>query len=167
MSRYFQIHGKQPVKKYKRHGRTKQSQKDETNINLLLERAAREGTMSHLEKYGGVYADYSEYDFEGHKNQIAEMQSMFEELPAEVKREFQQSPKAFFDFVTDEKNAEDLPRLLPELAKQGTQLPPVGQIQTRQDSSPAEQEPQAPAPSGALNTSPPALEAQEPSTDGQ
>lgn len=118
-----------PQPKYTRHGRTKQSQKDETDINKLLDRAGREQTLSHLEKYQGNYGDFTGYDFEKHINTIAEGQSIFEALPAEVKREFEQSPKKFFAFVTNPDNAERLPEVLPQLADRGTQLPQINQVQ--------------------------------------
>lgn len=138
MSMYFKKHGKPEIRTYSEHGRTKQSQKDDTDINKLLERAGREGTLSHLEKYQGTYGNFAGYDFETQARIMAEGQTIFEELPAELKREFHQSPQAFFEYVTDPANADDLPKKLPQLADRGRQLPPVGQIQTRQASPPAE-----------------------------
>ncbi len=123
MSLYYGEHGKPEVRKYKLHGRTKQSQKDECDINKLLERSAREGGLSHLDKYQAKYEDYSNYDFEEHTKKIAEMASCFEELPGETKREFNQSPDEYFAFVTDPANVAELPRLLPEIANRGNYFP--------------------------------------------
>ncbi len=125
MSAYYGKHGKAEVRKYKLHGRTKQSQKDECDINKLLEKQARAGTISHLDRYQGQYADFSKYNFEEHTNKIAEMATCFENLPAETKREFNQSPDEFFEFVTNPENVENLPRLLPEIANRGDYFPPV------------------------------------------
>ncbi len=150
MSAYYGKHGKPEVRKYKLHGRTKQSQKDETDINKLLERSARDGTLSHLEKYQAQYADYSDYDFETHVKTMANGQTMFEELPAEIKREFHQSPQEFFEFVNNPANSSDLPRLLPELANQGTQMPQVGVIQTRPTEEASEPETAPPADTTAV-----------------
>ncbi len=131
MSLYYQKHGKPEVRKYTQHGRTKQSQKDECDINKLLERSAREGGLSHLDKYQAKYGDFSGYNYEEHICKIAEMQTCFEDLPAEIKREFNQSPDEFFEFVTNPANIDRLPELLPEIANRGNYFPPVGQIQTR------------------------------------
>ncbi len=123
MSAYFGKHGKPEVRKYKLHGRTKQSQRDECDINKLLERYQRDASLGHLEKYQGVYGNYADYDFENHVTKIAEMQTIFEQLPAEVKKDFGQKPDKFFEFVTDPANAERLPELLPEIANQGRYFP--------------------------------------------
>lgn len=150
MSRAYHLNGDKPVKiKYTKHGRTKQSQLDETDINKLLERSARENTLSHLEKFQSVYADFSDYDFEKHITQIAEGQSIFEQLPAETKREFGQSAQRFFEYVTDPANSQDLAEKLPELAKRGTQLPAVDKIQSRAPEEPVEA-PKEPTPTIAM-----------------
>ncbi len=146
MSLYFMEIGKPEVRKYTKHGRTKQSQKNETDINLLLERSAREGTMSHLEKYEAQYADYSDFNFEGHINTISRGQTIFEELPAEVKREFEQSPAKFFRYVTDPANSDNLAVLLPKLAARGTQMPQVGVIEQRSSDAETETETSPTAP---------------------
>ncbi len=123
MSAYFAKHGKPEVRKYKLHGRTKQSQRHECDINKLLERYQRDASLGHLEKYGGQYGNYADYDFENHVTKIAEMNTIFEQLPAEVKKDFGQKPDKFFEFVTDPANAERLPELLPEIANQGRYFP--------------------------------------------
>ncbi len=136
MSMYFAKHGKPEVRKYTPHGRTKQSQKDECDINKLLERSAREGSLSHLDKYQARYGDFSDFDFTEHAIKMAEGQTIFENLPAEVKKEFDQSPDKFFEFVTNPENVNDLPRLLPEIANRGEFFPPVDIIQTREPEAP-------------------------------
>lgn len=127
MSAYFGKHGKPEERKYTPHGRTKQSQKKECDINLLLERNARSGALSHLDKYQPMYGDYSDYDFEHHINMITGGQTIFEHLPAEVKREFHQSAQKFFEYVTDPENQERLPELLPQIANRGNYFPSVTQ----------------------------------------
>ncbi len=140
MSEYYAKHGKPEKRKYTQHGRTKQSQKDECDINKLLERSARSGSLSHLDKYQAVYGDFTNYDFQENQMKIAQAGTIFEELPAEIKREFKQSPAKFFEYVTDPENAERLPQLLPEIANRGNYFPPIGQ-QQRPPEPP--QEPQA------------------------
>ncbi len=119
MSAYFGEHGKPEVRKYKLHGRTKQSQRHECDINMLLERYQRDASLGHLEKYGGQYGNYADYDFENHVTKIAEMNTIFEQLPAEVKKDFGQSTNKFFEFVTNPENQGKLAELLPEIANQG------------------------------------------------
>ncbi len=148
MSAYFGKHGKPEVRKYTPHGRTKQSQAAECDINKLLERAARDGSLSHLDEFGGTYGSFEGYDFEKHVTKIAEGQSIFENLPAEIKREFAQSPQRFFEYVTNPDNLERLPELLPEIADRGNYFPSV-EITKENDPLPDEvlkKEPTAPQP---------------------
>ncbi len=151
MSRYFQLNGKQPTKKYTKHGKTVQSQKEECDINRLLERSARSGAASHLQTYENQYGNFEGYDFEKNVNIIAEGQTIFERLPAEVKREFNQSPQEFFEYVTNEENKDRLPELLPQIANQGNflmgldppttttaEIPSREQVQPEEEQSPPE-----------------------------
>ncbi len=111
----------QPDKEYN-DGRTKQSFKDETDIQKIMARADRAGTISHLEKFEGTYADFSDFDFHEQTTKLSKGREIFDALPAEVRREFGQSPAAFFAYVNDVANKDDLAEKLPDLAKPGQQL---------------------------------------------
>ncbi len=109
------------VKKYT-DGRTKQSFKNECDINLIMQRAAKGGTISHLTKYEGIYADFSNFDFFEQTQMLTRGREVFDDLPAEVRREFGQSPAAFFAYVNNPANKDDLANKLPGLAAPGNQL---------------------------------------------
>ena len=104
-------------------GRTKQSFKDQTNINKIMAKAARGGTISHLAKHGAVYGDFSDIDdlLTAHKR-LERGKEIFNDLPGEIKREFQNSPRKFFNYVNDPANAGNLANVLPQLAQVGNQL---------------------------------------------
>ncbi len=155
MSAYFAKHGKPEKRKYSQHGRTKQSQKNQCDINKLLEKAARSGSLSHLDKFEARYGDFSDFDFTEHAIKMAEGQTIFENLPGEVKREFDQSPDKFFKFVTDPQNAEKLPELLPAIANRGEYFPPIGIIQTRAPDAPETPTTGATPPQAATVDTPP------------
>lgn len=97
-------------------GRTKQAFKDETDVNFIINKHARMGTLSHLEQWGGQYGDLTGFDFQEAQNQIAKANSMFEELPAQVRNKFANSPEKFFEYVNHPDNKDDLATKLPELA---------------------------------------------------
>lgn len=103
-------------------GRTKQSFKDETDIQKIMARADKAGTISHLQKYEGVYADYSDFDFAQQINDLAKGRQIFEDLPAELRREFHQDPDEFFAYVNDPANIDKLDQKLPALAAPGKQV---------------------------------------------
>ncbi len=105
-------------------GRTKQCHKDECDIVKIMARFDKTGTISHLEKFEGVYADYSDFDFHMQTNKLTKGREIFDALPAELRREFGQSPARFFKYVNDPENHDDLRKKLPGLAKPGQQLPP-------------------------------------------
>ncbi len=103
-------------------GRTKQAFKDETDINKILQRAQKAGTMSHLQKYEGTYGDFADFDFLDANVQLTKGREIFDALPSELRTEFGQSPAAFFAYVNDPANAEDLKKKLPALAEPGRQM---------------------------------------------
>ncbi len=104
-----------------RDGRTKQAFKDECDIEKIMARAEKAGTISHLEKFEGVYADFSDFDFFTQTQKLTRGREIFDELPAELRREFDQSPAKFFEFVNDPSNVAELRKKLPALAAPGTQ----------------------------------------------
>ncbi len=103
-------------------GRTKQSFEAETNIQKIMARADRTGTISHLEKFEGVYADFSDFDFHTQNTMLSKGREIFDELPAELRQEFGQSPANFFAYVNDPANVDELRKKLPALAAPGRQI---------------------------------------------
>lgn len=108
-------------KKVYNDGRTKQAFKDETDINRIMQRAQATGTLSHLAKYQPQYGDFGNFDFFEAQLNLTRGREIFDALPAEIRREFNQSPGDFFKFVNDPANADNLHKVLPGLAKPGRQ----------------------------------------------
>ncbi len=102
-------------------GRTKQSFKNSTDINKILHKAQKTGVISHLAKYEPLYGEFGAFDFTEAQNTLARADTMFNELPHEVRSEFDQSPQKFFDFVNKPENVGKLGELLPALAAPGRQ----------------------------------------------
>lgn len=102
-------------------GKTKQAFKDECDINRILQRAQKTGTVSHLAKHQAVYGDFANFDFERNLNAITRGREIFDDLPSELRKEFHQNPGEFFRYVNDPANADRLPELLPQLAQPGRQ----------------------------------------------
>ncbi len=140
-------------------GRTKQSFKDSTDINKILARAQKTGTISHLAQHGASYGDFADFDFTEAQNALARGKSIFEGLPSEVRAEFGQSPQAFYQYVNDPVNAGKLNELLPALAEPGRQLM---SLKTGAD-EPSETLESSPADAGEDKTAAPVAEA--PGTD--
>ena len=104
-------------------GRTKQCHADECNIEKIMARYNVTGTISHLAKYEGSYADFSDFDFHEQTTMLTRGREIFDALNAELRQEFGQSPAAFFAYVNDPANVNELRKKLPGLAQPGQQLP--------------------------------------------
>ncbi len=102
-------------------GRTKQTFKDETDINKILARAQKTGTISHINQFQGSYGDFSDFDFFENTLMLTRGREIFDALPSELRNEFQQNPSDFFQYVNDPANKDRLEELLPGLAAPGRQ----------------------------------------------
>lgn len=115
---------KRPKIKYD-DGRTKQAFKDSCDINKILKKHAKAGTLSHLTEYGGQYGDFSGFDFFEAQNTLARAREIFDALPSEVRKDFGNQPANFFEFANDPANVDRLDELLPQVAEPGSYFPRV------------------------------------------
>ena len=107
---------------------TKQSFKDQCDINRVLDRAKRGASLSHLENYQGEYGDFSDWDENTYQDMLLDISranSVFYDLPAELRAEYGNNPGKFFSFVNDPANKDRLEEIFPVLAAPGRQLPDV------------------------------------------
>lgn len=104
-------------------GRTKQSFKNSTDIQKILAKAQKIGSLSHLAKFEGQYGDFESFDYHEAQTMLANGNSIFSALPAELRKEFGQDPGKFFEFVNNPENVGKLGTIFPELAKPGRQMP--------------------------------------------
>lgn len=106
---------------------TKQSFKDQCDINRVLDRAKTGAGLSHIANYGGMYGDFSDWDantYEDMRNQLARGESIFNDLPAELRAEFDNNAGKFFEEV-NKRTPEELEELFPVLSQPGLQFPDV------------------------------------------
>ncbi len=99
---------------------TKQAFKDDTDINVMLAKMQKGGSLSHLQKYEGQYGDFSEFDFLDAQLQLTRGREIFDALPIEMKKEFGQSPAEFFAFVNNPANKDRLKELYPQINAPGS-----------------------------------------------
>lgn len=90
-----------------------QSMKDECDINKILAQYERTGVITHTAKGNPTYGDFlASADYQEGLNAILKANDMFMDLPAKVRKSFDNDPAKFLAFAQDEKN-------LPELQKLG------------------------------------------------
>lgn len=80
-------------------GRTKQSFKDQCDINFIMARYLKGGVVDHLARHGGQYGDVSPLSFHEAMNIVAKSQEMFNDLSSDVRKRFANDPAAFLEFV--------------------------------------------------------------------
>lgn len=92
-------------------GKTKQSFKDETDINKIMARFQTTGAIQHFNSHSPRYGDASAMDFREAMTLIVEAQTMFDALPSSLREKFSNSPEKFLNFVNDPANSEEMVEL--------------------------------------------------------
>lgn len=87
---------------------TQQHSKDEVDINKIMARYIKTGVIDHVAKYQPQYLENTDIDYHESQNIILKADRMFSELPSSVRREFNNDPAKFLEFVSDEENHEKL-----------------------------------------------------------
>jgi len=113
MNKKFKIRSRAPGSErvqLKMYGKTitKQSFKDDCDINKIMDRFVKTGVLDHVREHGPEYGFASSDDFKASMEIIAKAQTMFEELPSKIRTKFENDPAKFLDFVQDEKNTKEM-----------------------------------------------------------
>jgi len=98
---------------------TKQSFKDECDINTIMSRYQSTGELPDLARSAPQYLDATGFDYQEMQNQIVEAQNLFDALPSKVRNRFANNPAEFIDFCSDPANRSEL--LSMGLLKEGSQ----------------------------------------------
>jgi len=85
-------------------GRTKQAFKDECDINKIMARYIKTGTLEFATRNEGRYGDCTGMQYEEACYRVAAAKSLFNELPAELRNRFDNEPGQFLAFVQDDRN---------------------------------------------------------------
>lgn len=121
---------------------TQQHMKKECDINFIVSQFRKTGMISHAKQYEGSYEDYDAIDFHQAMNIIADANSMFESVPAQVRAEFDNDPGQFVKFVTNPANKD-------EMVKMGLMRAPLGKLELPDVPPEPSDQPPADAPSEA------------------
>jgi len=111
--------------------RTKQSFREETEINNIVAQYRATGLIEHVNKHGPKYGEMPSHDdFKEAMDVVTSSRSMFNELPAGMRNRFGNDPAQFLDFVGDDKNRDEMIEMglispEPDLVGDGT--PPAGE----------------------------------------
>lgn len=93
-------------------GQTKQSFKDECDINNIMKRYNATGAITHLNMRTPEYGDFSSpLDFQSALNTVMEGEAMFADLPSYLRDRFGNDPKQLLEFLADDANREEAIKL--------------------------------------------------------
>lgn len=92
-------------------GRTKQSFKDECDINIIMSRYMKTGQLEHLSQRAPSYGDIQDIDFQEAMDIVAYGREAFAALPSELRDRFANDPARFLAFVQDPSNQPEAKKL--------------------------------------------------------
>lgn len=78
-----------------------QASVNDTHINNILRKYDKTGLVTHISKHEAKYADVPATDFQTMSDQVAMVNSMFEELPATERNKFNNDPAQWLFAVQD------------------------------------------------------------------
>ena len=116
-------------------GITEQHHTSECDVNTILATYMKTGILPPIDT-NAKYGDMSDFDYQSMQNQIANANSLFEQLPENVRYKFGNEPHRFLNFVQDEKNYDALVEM--GLANAPT-ASPVDEALPVSDAAPKEQ----------------------------
>lgn len=87
---------------------TKQSFTDECDINHIMSRYEKTGTIEHLNTRLAQFADVDNIDFQQAQNTVIQANELFAQLPAKIREQFDQNPGAFLEFALNPASAPEL-----------------------------------------------------------
>ena len=91
-------------------GITEQHHTPECDVNTILATYMKTGILPPIDT-NAKYGDMSDFDYQSMQNQIANANSLFEQLPENVRYKFGNEPHRFLNFVQDEKNYDELVKM--------------------------------------------------------
>lgn len=88
-------------------GRTKQSHKDECDVNRIMARYMQTRVIDFVNKHQAQYGDVTAESYQDAMDKVARAKTMFHELPSKTRNRFQNDPAKFLDFVQNPANADE------------------------------------------------------------
>lgn len=126
--------------------RTKQSFRDECDVNLIVKNHGRNGVVSHFNGAEPSFGDYTEaVDLKAAMDRVFEANETFASLPSAVRRVAGESPVEMLAMLQDPDGANDLVDAGLDL-----ELPPEWRRETPENPA-SEGAPEVPTPSGVVD----------------
>ncbi|AXL14625.1 internal scaffolding protein [Microviridae sp.] len=86
---------------------TEQAHADEVKIQNILRKYRDRGVVQHVAVHKGTYMDMIDApDYQEAQNQIAAAKSLFETVPSHIRKDFENNPSKFIEFMQNPNNRE-------------------------------------------------------------
>ena len=82
------------------------------DINSIMANYIATGTVDHISKYSPQYGDATGADFQNAQILVAEQKSIFEELPAYVRKHYSHDPALWLDAMQTDEGVSEMKSLL-------------------------------------------------------
>ncbi len=82
-------------------GRTKQSFRDECDINNIMAKYQKSGLLDFVNNHQAQYGDATGVEFQAAMELVVRGQELFDALPSSVRKRFDNNPEEFLEFVND------------------------------------------------------------------
>ena len=92
-----------------------------------MARFVKTGVMDHVREHGPEYGFASSDTFNDSMQIVAKANSMFEDLPSQIRTKFENDPAKFLDFVQDEKNQEEMQEMGLAIKQTTNATPPLAE----------------------------------------
>nr|QXN72798.1 MAG: internal scaffolding protein [Microvirus sp.] len=91
---------------------TEQHHRDACSISTILNQYDKTGLITHVNKATAAYGDYTEVnEYQESLNMVIRAQNAFGELPAHIRKRFDNDPGEFFEFATNPANLDEMVEL--------------------------------------------------------
>ena len=87
---------------------TRSEQAPATDINNIVNKFYKTGVIDYVSNNEPQFGDFTNINFEEIQNKVAQGNQLFESLPAHVRKEFNNNPAEFIEFIQVKGNIEDM-----------------------------------------------------------
>lgn len=116
--------------------RTQQNFKDQVDINLIMKRWLKTGVMPVSDVSGLYYGDFTgDNDYMSLSNKLIRAEESFMNLPAQVRKRFDNNPAELLAFVSDKANLEEAISLGLVVKQENGNVSPASGVESPEQSS--------------------------------
>lgn len=90
---------------------TEQHHKKECDVNLIIKKFDKTGLITHVQKLEARYGDVTGLDFRKAQDLVINAQSMFDDLPADIRKRFRNDAGEFLEFMENADNRDEAIKL--------------------------------------------------------